>query len=307
MFIDLIEPCCSMAQSKMESSRLKVDPSIGVMDLQKVLKHHVDNAPDRNIWNILKHPTGAPFSWKTSACLPWIAEAAALLIDFLKIAPNGLLPASKLRLSLSRLLTDGTEKTKKVNRTNYHTDDWVDQVDSRIRILLSQVRSLKKHEDYVRAMRRATESEKRKIDSVLSYVLYHEDGSNDAAGAGRASSSEAAPKSSLELVPYEPAESRGPDIFTRILSKQDSSPRSLKRGSLIIGGSPRRIWRGARSSIAKAGGADTEAVQQPMELGTAPIVGSASSSSEEVVLPKTQKPRPAASRLQLAGRPAARG
>ena len=170
MFIDLIEPCCSMAQSKMESSRLKVDPTIGVMDLQKVLKHHVDNAPDRNIWNILKHPTGAPFSWKTSACLPWIAEAADLLIDFLKIAPNGLLPASKLRLSLSRLLTDGTEKTKKVNRTNYHTDDWVDQVDSRIRILLSQVRSLKKHEDYVRAMRRATESEKRKIDSVLSYV-----------------------------------------------------------------------------------------------------------------------------------------
>ena len=81
----------------------------------------------------------------------------------------------------------------------------------------------------------------------------------------------------------------------------------MKRGSLIIGGSPRRIWRGARSSIAKAGGADTEAVQQPMELGTAPIVGSASSSSEEVVLPKTQKPRPAASRLQLAGRPAARG
>ena len=143
MFIDLIEPCCSMAQSKMESSRLKVDPTIGVMDLQKVLKHHVDNAPDRNIWNILKHPTGAPFSWKTSACLPWIAEAADLLIDFLKIAPNGLLPASKLRLSLSRLLTDGTEKTKKVNRTNYHTDDWVDQVDSRIRILLSQVRSLK--------------------------------------------------------------------------------------------------------------------------------------------------------------------
>ena len=36
-----------------------------------------------------------------------------------------------------------------------------------------------------------------------------------------------------------------------------------------------------------------------MELGTAPIVGSASSSSEEVVLPKTQKPRPAASSSSL--------
>ena len=285
MFIDLIEPCCSMAQSKMESSRLKVDPSIGVMDLQKVLKHHVDNAPDRNIWNILKHPTGAPFSWKTSACLPWIAQAADLLIDFLQIAPNGLLPASKLRLSLSRLLTDGTEKTKKVNRTNYHTDDWVDQVDSRIRILLAQVRSLKKHDEYVRAMRRATKFEKERVDVVLSHVLYHEENKDDTVGAS--SSSKAGEATGLEIVPYKPREMQSDNIFGRILAKQQSSPRPLKKGSLVMGpGSPIRLWRGAGSSCSPKA-VTAGAAEDPMVLGRTLMVGDlGSSSSEEDVFSK---------------------
>ncbi|CAE7301807.1 unnamed protein product [Symbiodinium microadriaticum] len=183
-----------MAQSKLESTRLKVDPSIGVIDLQRVLKKHVDNAPDKDIWNILKHPTGAPFSWKTSVCIPWIGQAADLLVDFLKVAPNGLLPAAKLRLSLKRLVVDGTEKTKKVNRTNYATDDWVDQVDSRIRIMLAQVRALKKQDEYLRAVRRATESEKARIDMVLSHLLYHDENTVGASSSSKGAANICSPK-----------------------------------------------------------------------------------------------------------------
>ncbi|CAE7780687.1 unnamed protein product, partial [Symbiodinium necroappetens] len=72
------------------------------------------------------------------------------------------------------------------------------EVDSRIRILLSQVRSLKKHEDYVRAMRRATEKEKQRIDMVLGYVLYHNDASKDG-GEDPAADRKAAPSSGLEI------------------------------------------------------------------------------------------------------------
>ena len=110
-----------------------------------------------------------------------------------------------------------------MNRTNYHTDDWVDQVDSRIRILLAQVRSLKKHDEYVRAMRRATEFEKERVDVVLSHVLYHEENKDDTVGAS--SSSKAGEATGLEIVPYKPREMQSDNIFGRILAKQQSSPR----------------------------------------------------------------------------------
>eukprot|EP00439_Symbiodinium_sp_Y106_P018192 s7774_g2.t1 len=219
-----------MVQSKLEGTQLRVDPAIGVIDLQRVLKKHVDNAPDKYIWNILKHPTGAPFSWKTSVCLPWIAQASDLLVDFLKIAANGLLPAAKLRLSLGRLLTDGTEKTEKVNRTNYHTDGWVDQVDRRIRILLAQVRSLKKHDEYVKAMRRATEL-KRKGSMwycLMCCTTRSQENKDDTVGAS--SSGKAGEATGLEIVPYKPREMQSDNIFGRILAKQESSPWPLKKG-----------------------------------------------------------------------------
>ena len=266
-----------MAQSKLESTRLKVDPSIGVIDLQRVLKKHVDNAPDKDIWNILKHPTGAPFSWKTSVCIPWIGQAADLLVDFLKVAPNGLLPAAKLRLSLKRLVVDGTEKTKKVNRTNYATDDWVDQVDSRIRIMLAQVRALKKQDEYLRAVRRATESEKARIDMVLSHLLYHDENT-----VGASSSSKAGEATCLDLVPYKSPEMRGDNIFGRILAKQDSSPRPLKKGSLVMGpGSPVRIWKGAANICSPKAVASARAAEEPTVFGRPLMVGDLGSSSSE--------------------------
>ena len=271
-----------MVQSKLEGTQLRVDPAIGVIDLQRVLKKHVDNAPDKYIWNILKHPTGAPFSWKTSVCLPWIAQASDLLVDFLKIAPNGLLPAAKLRLSLGRLLTDGTEKTEKVNRTNYHTDGWVDQVDSRIRILLAQVRSLKKHDEYVKAMRRATEL-KRKGSMwycLMCCTTRSQENKDDTVGAS--SSGKAGEATGLEIVPYKPREMQSDNIFGRILAKQESSPWPLKKGRLVMGpGSPIRVWRGARSSCSPKAVTAAGAAEDPMVLGRPLMVGDLGSSSSE--------------------------
>ncbi|CAE7350592.1 unnamed protein product [Symbiodinium sp. CCMP2592] len=261
-----------MAQSKYETTRVKVDPTIGVIDLQKVLKKHVDNAQDKDIWNILKHPTGAPFSWKTAVCIPWIAQAAYLLVDFLQVAPNCVLPAAKLRTSLKRLVVDGTEKTKKVNRTNYATDDFVDQIDSRIRILLSQVRCLKKQDEYVRAVRTATESEKARIDMVLSHVFSEKENTVGASSSGQATG--------LEIVPYRPPEMRSEGIFGRILAKQDSSPRPLKKASLVMGpGSPVKIWRGAAKICSPK--ASARAAEDPTVFGRPLMVGDLGSSSSE--------------------------
>ena len=108
------------------ASRLKVDPAIGVMDLQKVLVQEMQRREDHNIWSSVKHPTNAAWSWKTAPNIQWLAQARKLLCGFLQVAPNGLLPSSKLRLSLQRLVVDSSLK---VNTTSYHTDNWVDQMD----------------------------------------------------------------------------------------------------------------------------------------------------------------------------------
>ena len=136
----------------MSASRLKYDPAVGVMDPQRVIVQYLKQQA-----LCLKHPTGAAWSWKTVPCVRWIAQASKLLLGFIKVAPNGLLPSSKLKLCLQRMLAD--PKHEKLNKTEYQQDDFVDQEDNRIRVFLSQCRSLKKPDVYLVAMKKATEEE----------------------------------------------------------------------------------------------------------------------------------------------------
>ena len=202
------------------ASRLKVDPAIGVMDLQKVLVQEMQRREDHNLWNSVKHPTNASWSWKTAPNMQWLAQARQLLCGFLEIAPNGLLPSSKLRLSLQRLVVDSSLK---VNKTSYHTDDWVDQMDQRIRVLLSQARALKKADTYVTSMRKATAGEKEAVDDILSRLNL---------GSVEEANPQTAESSCRAMVLYEPEEAarsrpavRSPGkVFKRILERQSSSP-----------------------------------------------------------------------------------
>ena len=202
--------------------RITVDPAIGVMDLQRVLVRHMELQPEKDLWALLRHPTNSVWSWKTAVSLQWLAQAKDLLADFCRIAPNGLLPAKKLRIAIHRLVTDSN---KKVNRTQYHTDDFVDQLDQRIRVLLAQARSLKKQEDYVTAMKKATQADKDAVDELLSHIRLGMDDEEQPEQSAGASSS------SLALVPFTggAAKQTSPavppeDVFKRILEKKDSSP-----------------------------------------------------------------------------------
>ena len=137
----------------MSASRLKYDPAKGVMDLQKVIIQYLKQQA-----LCLKHPIGAAWSWKTAPCVRWIAQASERLLGFIKVAPNGLLPSSMLKLCLQRMLAD--PQHQQLNETEYHQDDFIDQVDNRIRVLLSQCRSLKKSDACLASMKKATEEER---------------------------------------------------------------------------------------------------------------------------------------------------
>ena len=73
------------------SKGMKVYPSSGVMDLQRVLPKEMNRGADKDLFSCLKHPTNAQWSWKTSSCPQWMAQCHEMLVYFLKIAPNGLL------------------------------------------------------------------------------------------------------------------------------------------------------------------------------------------------------------------------
>ena len=89
------------------------------------------------------------------------------------------------------------DSSLKVNKTSYHTDDWVDQMDQRIRVLLSQARALKKAETYVTSMRKATAEDKEAVDDILARLNL---------GSEAPAESQAAESSCRAMVLYEPEE-----------------------------------------------------------------------------------------------------
>ena len=100
--------CNTESQSESQGiyKKLRVGPSISVMDLQRVLLRQTDRSKDKGLFDCLKHPMNAPWSWKTAPCTAWLSKSADLLVDFLKIAPNGVLPSAKMRLALQRYDSD---------------------------------------------------------------------------------------------------------------------------------------------------------------------------------------------------------
>ena len=172
---------------------------------------------DHNLWNNVKHPTYASWSWKTAPNIQWLAQARQLC-GFLQIAPNGLLPSAKLRLGLQRLVVDSSVK---VNKTSYHTHDWVDQMDQRIRVLLSQARAFKKAETYVTLMRKATAGDKAAVDNILSRLnLGSEAPADPQAASCRAMVLHEPDKAARSR----PAVRSSGKVFKRILERQSSSP-----------------------------------------------------------------------------------
>ena len=176
----------------------------------------------------------APWSWKTAPCTAWLSTSADLLVDFLKIAPNGVLPSSaKMRLALQRLLL---EPKKKINTTAYDNDKFMDEADARIRVLLSQARQLKKSgQSYDTAMRKATMEDKELVDLISGHLkLDPLDNSaaelEDDAHCTTLAIWKPTKSSSSSKAKAEPELSPG-NVFKRILTKSFSSP-STKEQSM---------------------------------------------------------------------------
>ena len=212
----------------LSTKRLVCDPSIGVSDLQKVLRKQIKRANDnRDLLAQLRVPKNQNWGWKTAPHVAWMGQVSEMMVDFVKVASNAVLPGSKLRLALEKLHGE-----KKMNFSRYSDSDWVDQCDQRIRVILSQYRTLKmKNSAYTTAMKKATAEEKAAVDLVLDHIKL-ENVCGDI--EGELAETEETAKDALALVPWKPISSSASsaqgissnpmDVFKRILSKKDSSP-----------------------------------------------------------------------------------
>ena len=207
-----------MAASK--KLRLTPDPCVGIRDLMQVLLPHITNsAIDFDLHSVVSPPDKVAWSWKTAPNCAWISKMKTLLCGFLRVAPNGVLASTQLKSAVSKLCTEQEYKKYKVNKSKLYDCDFADQCDEKIRIVLAQLRLLKKYpQEYSRAMRKATPSQKENIDVCLGLLQLDTE----------------VPDSELQMVLYEPpaASSREPSsgsngastIFQRILQKRISSP-----------------------------------------------------------------------------------
>ena len=224
-----------------------MNPCIGVMDLQKVIRKQILRANSRDLYMMLKTPKNAHWGWKTAPNICWMSQTADLMLDFCKVAPNALLPGAKLRSAILKL-----HEEKKMNYSNLGDSDWVDQCDQRIRVILSQYRAIKsKQSAYLAAMRKATEQEKASVDAVLASICLGDegDGEEEEEGNAVAISAPEDKSSCLALVPYNSTSSSSsstPNVFKRILARTDSSPAKNKAFSpekFVAKASPKKLQR----------------------------------------------------------------
>lgn len=212
--------------------RQVADPTLGVGDMMKVLRAELASKQSWDLWKYLQHPKGnVKFDRKTAPHPGFMAQTADLMYRFCSIAPNGILQGSKLRQAILKL---GHER--KINWSRYNEDEFCDQCDSRIRVLLSQFRLVKqKAEEYSRCMRKASEAEQAAIDKVLSVMCLEQDAEEEAMlkkqktegeeGLEKASCAVAAAStaasSSSSTSRRDGSAAKG--IFQKILQKQDSN------------------------------------------------------------------------------------
>ncbi|CAE7765390.1 unnamed protein product [Symbiodinium sp. CCMP2592] len=198
-------------------TRLKCDPLIAVGDLQRCFREQVRRA---DLWHTVQCPRGAQWSWKTAINVEWLYQSRYLLQDLLGVAPNAVLPSVKLRAAVRRCLET---PELRMSKHGMDVETYTDGIDQRVRVLMSQLRDLKKDDKYFPAMRKASLEEREGLDKLLTFL-------QDPASAKTAQKAEASQPStssasaSTALVLWQPPKDQaaGSSVFSRILAKKGS-------------------------------------------------------------------------------------
>ena len=162
---------CAMAMSK----RLTVDPCLGVSDIMAPFLQFFKEQGKYDMRALIEPKVQA--TWKTAPDPEWLASLHPLWMKVLRVAPACILPSKKLKDALEKIQREIT----RLNFSRVSDEVYFDSMDQLIRISASQLRTLKKDSaQYQRTMKKASISEKEKVDELLSCIKVPQSDINDA-------------------------------------------------------------------------------------------------------------------------------
>ena len=150
------KPCCR--------GRLVSDPSIRVSDLTHPLTAFIAEQGSSDLDEILHIPQQSSF--KTAVIPAWLCHLSPLLKDYVKVAPNTLIPPKRHRLALAAI-----HAKQPLHRTKKGDSDKLHFFDEKIRVALAQIRTLAQSPALkARAFRQSSPIQVERIEEVLKLV-----------------------------------------------------------------------------------------------------------------------------------------
>ena len=143
-----------------------------------------------SIWPMVKRP--GTVGWKTSPCPTWLTQISPLLLEYVRLVPNTVVPKSKHKKAI-----ESVNKATTINVTKKDDSDFIDMVDENIRIAFKQLRLMKQETvTYDRVLRKASEQESKALTTLLDQLVvdpeaeHPEDDGDDAAEEERVAPNE---------------------------------------------------------------------------------------------------------------------
>ena len=203
--------------------RLTCDPCLGVSDIMAPFLQYFKEQGKYDMRGLIK-PKVVP-TWETAPDPEWLASLHPLWMKVLRVAPACILPSKKLKDALEKIQREIT----RLNFSKVSDEIYFDNMDTLVRISASQLRILKKDSaQYQRTMKKASISQKEKVDELLSCIVVPDTSvgiSNPAvdSGAGPQTLPVVPAPSNPTKVDDAPA-GQEQNIFLKILQKQPSDP-----------------------------------------------------------------------------------
>ena len=203
--------------------RLTCDPCLGVSDIMAPFLQYFKEQGKYDMRGLIE-PKVVP-TWKTAPDPEWLASLHPLWMKVLRVAPACILPSKKLKDALEKIQREIT----RLNFSKVSDEIYFDNMDTLVRISASQLRILKKDSaQYQRTMKKASISQKEKVDELLSCIVVPD----TSVGISNPAVDSPPGPQTLPVVPAPSNPTKVDDapagqeqnIFLKILQKQPSDP-----------------------------------------------------------------------------------
>ena len=162
--------------------RLTADARVSVKHFEELIHMACTWKNEKDLHSLICPPPSSPktISWSTQPVAEWMVKASGIIYDYVVLAPNTKIWQVRHAQALKNLVQDGRIQ----NKAGVSNENYVDNCDILIRILLGMFRDVKKHAKvYDRVMSKLGKDGQRRMKLVLDAITIPADFEQDPAEA----------------------------------------------------------------------------------------------------------------------------